>query len=314
MNNEIGLTHRRILDATLATLAKHKISGTRMRLIAKKAGMSQGNLHYYFPKKADLYMALIDDMLDHFVHARVHALEDKELGPEKKLAIFFDQMKNILLSESHRMFVFYDFWVQGTSDRQIRSKIQHMYATWRSDIAAVVQQGVREETFDQAQADIIPHVMVSLMEGAALQHLIDEQAVDLDDYFARAQETVFSMLNELGSTCGHSHRRGLRGGDHDRRGDGSHSRGNERELIGESGRRVDFRRFDRYPLFAEKDSMGCGTESRALGSNRRGAGYCRRRGDRIRNPAHRRRCGKYGACLRANRTGGGDRCGWHRQL
>jgi TetR/AcrR family transcriptional regulator len=194
MSEEIGPTQRRILDATLATLAKHKVSGTRMRMIAKKAGMSQGNLHYYFPKKANLFIALTDDMLERFVHARAHVLMDEELGAKKKLTIFFDQMKEIVLSESHRMFVFYDFWVQGTSDRQIRAKIQHMYATWRSDIAAVVQQGVQEGAFDRAHTDLIPHIMVSLMEGAALQYLIDEEAVDLDDYFARAQETVFSML------------------------------------------------------------------------------------------------------------------------
>jgi AcrR family transcriptional regulator len=195
MSEELGVAQRRILDATLATLAKHKVSGTRMRLIAKKAGMSQGNLHYYFPKKAELFMALIDDMLDHFVHARAQILADRELGVEKKLAIFFDQMKEILQAESHRMFVFYDFWVQGTRDRQIRAKIQHMYNTWRSDIAGVVQKGVREGVFDQTHANLIPSIMVSLMEGAALQYLIDEEAVDLDEYFDSARESVFSMLS-----------------------------------------------------------------------------------------------------------------------
>ncbi len=194
MSEEISPTQRIILDATLATLAKHKVSGTRMRLIAKKAGMSQGNLHYYFPKKVELFMAVVDDILDHFVHARAHVLKDEELGAEKKLAIFFDQMKEILLGESHRMFVFYDFWVQGTRDRQIRAKIQYMYATWRSDIADVVQKGVREGFFDHTYANLIPSIMVSLMEGAALQYLIDEEAIDLDQYFARARDAVFSML------------------------------------------------------------------------------------------------------------------------
>jgi TetR/AcrR family transcriptional regulator len=194
MHDEMNRVKRRILDATLTTLAKHKVSGTRMRLIAREAGMSQGNLHYYFPEKAGLFLAVMEDMLEHFTNARAEALQNTKLDAQDKLGIFFEQMKEILQGEKERMFVFYDFWVQGTQDPQVQVKMQNMYATWRADIAAVVQQGVREGAFDPAQAALIPCLMVSLMEGAALQYLIDEQSIDLDEYFARAHKALWGLL------------------------------------------------------------------------------------------------------------------------
>jgi AcrR family transcriptional regulator len=53
---------KKILEATLEVIAKEKISGTRMHLIAKEAAMTQSNLHYYFPTKNDLLIALLDDI------------------------------------------------------------------------------------------------------------------------------------------------------------------------------------------------------------------------------------------------------------
>ena len=91
-----GAPERRILNATLATIARNKISGTRTREIAQLAGMSQGNLHYYFPSKADLFLALLNDMLEAFVDERAAEVSSSNLDPLTKLEAFFGQEKHIL--------------------------------------------------------------------------------------------------------------------------------------------------------------------------------------------------------------------------
>ena len=48
MANEVT---NKILDAAFEIVAKNKISGTRMHLIAKEAGVVQSNVHYYYPTK-----------------------------------------------------------------------------------------------------------------------------------------------------------------------------------------------------------------------------------------------------------------------
>jgi TetR/AcrR family transcriptional regulator len=42
-----------ILNAALKVIAKNKIAGTRMHLIAKEANVNKSMLHYYFDTKND---------------------------------------------------------------------------------------------------------------------------------------------------------------------------------------------------------------------------------------------------------------------
>lgn len=192
--HELGAVERRILDAALEVIARDKISGTRMRAIAEQAEMSQGNLHYYFDSKADLFSAVLEDMLGTFVRDREGQLLNRGLSPARKLRLFFDQMQGILLNQRGHMYAFYDFWVQGTADEEIRAMIQRMYRRWREDLRGVAQEGSEAGDFDPAGANQIPTLMVSLMEGAALQYLIDGDAVGLDEYFDAAWEMVEALL------------------------------------------------------------------------------------------------------------------------
>jgi hypothetical protein len=50
--------------------------------------------------------------------------------------------------------------------------------------------------FDARQAALIPNLLVALMEGAALQYLIDGDAVDLEAYFATAHEMIMRLLRK----------------------------------------------------------------------------------------------------------------------
>jgi AcrR family transcriptional regulator len=190
-----NLVQEKILDATLKVLAEHKISGTRMRMIAEESGMSQGNLHYYFETKAVLFRKLLENILASFVKEREHAFTATSKSVVEKLRVFFNQMKDLLIDRKYLKKVTLDFWVQGTDDDELKDKVQEMYAIWRRDIRSVVEEGVREGIFEADRSDQVPMIMVSLMEGAALQYLIEPESIDLDAYFDQGLSAVLALLN-----------------------------------------------------------------------------------------------------------------------
>ncbi len=59
-----------ILEAALETIFVEKISGARLRQVARRAGMSQGNLHYYYPTKDELFQALLDHLLKNHIQVQ----------------------------------------------------------------------------------------------------------------------------------------------------------------------------------------------------------------------------------------------------
>ena len=60
-------TEERILDAAFDVVYEKTISGTRMALIAERAGMFQSNIHYYFKSKHELMLAVQKKVFDRCV-------------------------------------------------------------------------------------------------------------------------------------------------------------------------------------------------------------------------------------------------------
>jgi AcrR family transcriptional regulator len=87
---------QQILNAAMAVIAEEKISGTRMRHIAERAQISPGTIHYYFPTKADLVLAMLDEMQAAFDQDRRERLAAGDVTPVEKIRLFFVQQHRIL--------------------------------------------------------------------------------------------------------------------------------------------------------------------------------------------------------------------------
>lgn len=184
-----------ILDAALEAIYTSKISGARLRQVARQAGMSQGNLHYYFPTKDELYRALLDHLLEVFTADRQTILADQSISAHDKLSHFFNQQIE-LIGRRKEVIIFFDFWVQGTADPEIRKKISGMYSKWRADIAQVIAEGIERGEFSPENAAQVPALLASMMDGASLQFLTGENAIDLEAYFDSASRMTLGLLEK----------------------------------------------------------------------------------------------------------------------
>ncbi|MGE5581816.1 MAG: TetR/AcrR family transcriptional regulator [Bacillota bacterium] len=190
MTKEIS---RKILEATLEVIAREKISGTRMRLIAKEADMTQSNLHYYFPTKNDLLIALLDEIQDWFSANRQKVVDLQHKSFRENLHAIFSEKEAVILNDKKLDYVQFDYWVQGTVNPEIRATFQKTFDIWRHDIQAVLNQAEFGENVDSRTLEMLPFLMVSLLMGASMQYLIDEGKFDLDEYFTVAEKLILSL-------------------------------------------------------------------------------------------------------------------------
>lgn len=191
----------RIVRAALETIARDKISGARTREIAARSGISQGHLHYYFPAKSSLFLAVLDYLRETFAVERRAALHDTSLAPEAKLKVFLDQEIKLIRQHSDLLMVRLDFLVQGTGDTAIAAKVGEMYQSWRRDIAEVVSEGVDTGVFSPDHAALVPNLYIALMEGAFLQHINRADSSDLEEYFRAAHDMVLRLLSPVEATA-----------------------------------------------------------------------------------------------------------------
>ncbi|HBF38713.1 MAG TPA: TetR/AcrR family transcriptional regulator, partial [Firmicutes bacterium] len=131
---------KKILDATLEVIAREKISGTRMHLIAEEAHMTQSNLHYYFPTKKDLLIGLLNDIQQWFSENRQKVVDFHNGSFKENLHAIFTEKKDVIQRNKKLDYVQFDYWVQGTVDPEVRATFQRTFDTWRQDIQRILSQ------------------------------------------------------------------------------------------------------------------------------------------------------------------------------
>lgn len=79
----------RILDAALALVSEQGAAGTSMRRLAATCGLNVATIYHYFPSKADLLRALIEERRYGERMAADAPPTDPALGPHERFAVFF---------------------------------------------------------------------------------------------------------------------------------------------------------------------------------------------------------------------------------
>lgn len=184
---------KKILDAALKVVKDNTISGTRMHLIAEKADMVQSNLHYYFKTKDDLMNRLQEQVLSKCLEIRDVLKNDSEDSLEGQLDVFIGQKIDFLRNNQEYDFAEIDFWVQGRINDKMKENFAASFAGWRKDIAKMIDKYVPELSDEKKK--YLPHIIVSLLEGATLQYLTDEESMDVDEYFKTVKEIIINTIN-----------------------------------------------------------------------------------------------------------------------
>lgn len=192
-------TKESILEAALDVIEDKAISGTRLRLIAERAGLFQSNIHYYFRSKRELLLAVQKKVLNKCIEIRNSLEEEADDTLDARLNVFIRQKKEFILNMTKYDYAEIDFWVQARGDEDIRREFCRSFRNWRCDIKDILRPcapGAEEE-----QLDLCAAMFVSLMEGATIQYLIDPDAFELDIYFSTARDAVKAHLARICDNC-----------------------------------------------------------------------------------------------------------------
>ena len=185
-------TEERILDAAFDVLQERTMSGVRMALVAERAGLFQSNIHYYYKSKHELLLAVQKKVLRYCIELR-RALGGAEGTLEEQLEAFWGQKKFFILEQPKYDYAEIDFWAQSRVDEEMATEIRAAFQNWRREIEDMLARFAAHVPAERRT--LLAAVMVSMMEGASMQYLIEPEAFNLDEYFAYCTELV---LKETG--------------------------------------------------------------------------------------------------------------------
>lgn len=184
----------KILDAALEVVIENTICGTRMHLIADRAGMVQSNLHYYYKTKNDLMLALQKKVLRRCLEIRDRLKVDAKNTLEGQLDVFIRQKLEFILKEEEYDFAEIDFWVQGHINTEIQTAFAASFEGWRKEIGEMLDK--YEPDLSKQKREYLPYLIVSLLEGASIQFLINKGRFDVEEYFNLCKSIIIKAIKE----------------------------------------------------------------------------------------------------------------------
>lgn len=189
-----------ILRAGYHVAARVGLDRLTVRLVATKARLSSGLVHFYFETKERLLSALLSDVLK--TTTVLHFTQDitRIKSPLARLWSLLRREMITLTSEPRRTRLWFEYCVKGFRDPLIRTRMRAELRRYREAFqpAAEAVLASEPERFSQVSAAGLAAVAVGVIEGCALQSVIDPVNLDVDEYITAAK----SLLGQPGKRAG----------------------------------------------------------------------------------------------------------------
>lgn len=126
-----------IIQASETLLIENGYHNFSMRKVAAKAGVSVGNLQYYFPSKDNLLEALLDQViqnyLDTFEKIRRHNT------PKEQFIEMIEKVVRDLKTKRTTVF-FPELWCMANHEKHFSKSMDIMYGKYRTVLAKVIME------------------------------------------------------------------------------------------------------------------------------------------------------------------------------
>jgi AcrR family transcriptional regulator len=191
----------RILKAALDLITEAGIDQVRLARIAQRAGMSTGQVMYYFTSKEHILLETLA-WQEHQDTAGRRAALAKSTGAWRQLDRFIGHY--LPDSPTDPVWILWmEAWARAPHSAEVSQFMEALLRPWRDDLAAIVARGVDEGTFVHPRAiDDFTLRFVALLDGLALQRLRQlhqlsrKRAIELAMNAARAELTPRAQSTE----------------------------------------------------------------------------------------------------------------------
>jgi len=180
------LRREQIIQAAFQVATREGLGQLTVRLVAAEAGLSTGLVFFHFKSKEALLLALLDWLLDSlFENWEI----SESLSPaERLLTLLQFDLQDLHQYEqaSARLELFFAYWSIAIHDPVVNERIQQAMERTRQVLLLTAQAVIASDPdhFRQVTAEGLVTVMLALVQGSAMQSILSDQRVDVEQILA----------------------------------------------------------------------------------------------------------------------------------
>ena len=186
---DVGSIRReQIVQAAVSIIAEQGLQNLSLSEIEKKAGMSRGQLTYYYPTKEDILLAVFDRLIE-MMHKRAGGSLPAEPGWER-----MELLLRKILGEPPAFPQFgalqYTFLSQISHREDFRRRLANLYEEWRGHMARDLAEASARRPGKKASPRAVATLVQAVIHGLFMQRAADPDAYDPEEML----ELLLDML------------------------------------------------------------------------------------------------------------------------
>ncbi|GAA2381640.1 TetR/AcrR family transcriptional regulator [Nonomuraea africana] len=168
-----------ILRAACEVIAEVGLRSLRVSDVAKRAGTSNGTVHYYFAGKREVVHAAFEYNFQRSIDRRRPIFEGED-DPRARLLAF---VRSYLPSgeETVRAWrVWMALWSEAFHEPELQDLNERVYGEWRRIVAAVIRDGQDMGVLREGDAVEYANRLIGMIDGLAIQVLVGSRAMTVE--------------------------------------------------------------------------------------------------------------------------------------
>jgi AcrR family transcriptional regulator len=199
-----AIRREQIVEAAIAIITERGLENLSLSEIEKRAGMSRGQLTYYFPTKEAILLAVFDRLVV-LIHERVGTpvgRDGDEISGWDWVGHLLGRLVNGPPVSPEFGCLQYTFLAQMSHRDDFRRRLAGLYESWRSNMAlGLAADMARAGPSRAASPRAVATVVQALIHGLVMQKSVDPKAFD-------RQEVVELCLDALAIFIGNKSQTG----------------------------------------------------------------------------------------------------------
>ncbi len=166
------------MQATIAVIAKHSLSGTTVQLVAEAAKVAPGTVILHFQKKDALLLAALEKIADEFEQARREHLDKAGDDPVKGLEAVIDVNLDPKVSDPAAVAVWYAFWGEAKARKLYLDRIGGYDTFCQDGVDKMFAEIIRRGGYQHLNAEALALGFSGLLEWQWQEILVSGRNFD----------------------------------------------------------------------------------------------------------------------------------------
>jgi AcrR family transcriptional regulator len=206
---DIGSIRRnQIVEAAIAIIAAQGLQNLSLSEIEQQAGMSRGQLTYYFKTKEEILLAVFDRLL-YLLRQQVQgkggiAGTAPDAHNWERTCHFLTMLLLQPLQTPEFNALQYTFLSQIGHRDDFRQRLANLYEEWRGEIARDVEPELSRSRNGRVSARTVASLIQAILQGLTIQRDADPDSYDRQEMLELCLELLGSYLRPQSSAAGSS--------------------------------------------------------------------------------------------------------------